>query len=256
MTDALSRLHDFAIELAWAGGRRTLAHYNNAVAVELKDDGSPVTVADRDAEQVMRGLIRARFPDHAIVGEEFGADEPAASGVRWILDPIDGTKAFIHGVPFFGTLVAAEVDGEPLVGAMYFPALDELIVAAKGRGCRWNGRPCRVTEGVPLARGLVATTCVDSLAKRLGPERYAELCARTWLRRTWGDCYAYALLATGRAQVALDAEVSLWDCGPLLTIVEEAGGRFTSWAGERTIGGGDAVASTADLYDPVMALLR
>ena len=247
----LATLLDVATQVAWAGGRRTLAYFQNDVRTEQKADGSPVTVADREAEQVMRDLIRARFPDHQIVGEEHGVVGGSAP-VRWILDPIDGTRTFVRGVPLYGTLVGVEVEGEPAVGVIYMPALDELVAAARGLGCRWNGRPCRVSDRKDAGSALLVATDLDAVRRRVGPERAAALADRVDMQRTWGDCYAYLLVATGRADVAMDAVMAIWDCAALMPIIEEAGGRFTAWSGARTIEGGDAIASNGHLHDEVL----
>ncbi|MFT7581878.1 MAG: histidinol-phosphatase [Myxococcota bacterium] len=253
-TATLTALRDFATEVAWAGGRRTLAYFNNAVGVDIKADGTPVTIADREAETVMRDAIHARFPSHGVVGEEHGV-HLGDSDYRWILDPIDGTKAFIRGVPLYGTLVGIEYRGEPVVGVIYMPALDEMIAAAHGLGCTWNGRRCSVNTTDNLGASLVATTSATTLRRRMG-DRYDDFISKIERERTWADCYAYVLVATGRAEVALDPILSLWDCGPLLTVIEEAGGRFTSWTGERTITGGEAVATNGVVHEAVLDLIR
>jgi len=253
-TPDLATLLDVATEVAWAGGRRTLAYFQSGFATETKSDGSPVTIADREAELVMRDLIRARFPDHTIVGEEHGVAQGTAS-VRWILDPIDGTRTFVRGVPFYGTLVGVEVDGEPAVGVIYMPALDELVAAARGLGCRWNGRPCRVTDRPDPSGALLVATDLDAVRRRLGAEPAAALADAVGMQRTWADCYGYLLVATGRADIALDAQMAIWDCAALMPIIEEAGGRFTAWSGRRTIDGGDAVATNGRLHDAVLAHL-
>ena len=250
-TLSLASLLDAATEVAWAGGRRTLAHFQNDVRTEIKADGSPVTLADRDAEQVMRDLIRARFPDHTIVGEEHGVLTGTAP-VRWILDPIDGTRTFVRGVPFYGTLVGVEVEGEPAVGVIYMPALDELVAAARGLGGRWNGRPCGVSTRQDPRDALLVATDLDAVRRRTGPERASALADAVALQRTWADCYGYLLVATGRADIALDAQMAIWDCAALMPIIEEAGGRFTAWSGRRTIEGGDAVATNGHLHDLVL----
>lgn len=255
--EALAELLAVAREVAWAGGRRTLAYYNNSVSVEEKSDGSPVTVADREAEQVMRRLIGQRYPDHGVLGEEFGETKGSAD-VRWILDPIDGTKTFVRGVPLYGTLVGVEVAGEPTVGVVYMPALDEMVSAARGMGCSWNGRAARVSQRTGLDAALVAVTDEKMARQRnrgRGEGAYQRLVDATKLQRTWADCYAYVLVATGRAEVALDPAMNAWDCAALMPIIEEAGGRFTAWSGERTIYGGDAVATNGALHEEVLGLL-
>jgi histidinol phosphatase-like enzyme (inositol monophosphatase family) len=248
-----AELLSVAIEVARAGGEKTLAHFNRGVAIEEKTDGTPVTVADREAEAAMRAVIARRFPGHAILGEEEG--ETAGDGVhRWIIDPLDGTRTFVRGVPLYGTLVGIEVHDEPVVGVIYLPALDEIVAAARGVGCTWNGAPCRVSPVSRLDDALVVLT--DERSARARSEAYAALTARVAMQRTWGDCYGYVLVATGRAEVALDPIMNVWDCAALLPIVEEAGGRFTDWRGARTIRGGDAVATNGALHAPVLDLLR
>jgi fructose-1,6-bisphosphatase/inositol monophosphatase family enzyme len=160
----------------------------------------------------------------------------------------------VRGVPLYGTLVGVEVRDEPVVGALYLPALDEMIAAARGEGCTWNGRPCRVSATARLDQSLLVVT--DERAARARSGAYERLAARTQLQRTWADCYGYALVATGRAEVALDPVMNVWDCAALLPIVEEAGGRFTDWQGRRTIWSGEAVATNGALHAEVLALLR
>ncbi len=241
-----------AQQAALAAGRRTLDYFGAGTAVEWKADGSPRTRADLEAEEILRAVIRGAFPGHAILGEEAG-EEAGTEPVRWIVDPIDGTRTFIHGVPLYGTLVGVEVEGEPVAGVIYLPALDEMVAAARGLGCTWNGRPCRVSECARLDRALLVMSD-QTAALRRGPGM-ARLVESTELQRTWGDCYGYALVATGRAEIALDPEMSIWDSAALLPIIEEAGGRFTDWSGRRTIAGPDALATNGPLHDEALALL-
>lgn len=246
---------DFATELAWQAGRLTLAHYQTGVAVDRKADRSVVTVADRDAEQLIRRRISARYPDHAIVGEEFGADESADGTPRWIVDPIDGTTTFVRGVPFYGVLIALEIDRVPQVGVCYFPALDELVAAATGLGCQWNGRPAHVSQVASLSDAAVVYTDSRNVVGRLG-DRWTALQRDTALQRGWGDCYGHCLVATGRADVMLDPRMNLWDCAALIPIVQEAGGRFSDWQGRTRPDGGDAVSTNGRLHEAVLAYLQ
>jgi histidinol-phosphatase len=250
---SLSDLLAVATDAAYAGGRRTLAYFNTNVEVETKADNTPVTRADREAEAVIRQIITRHYPSHAILGEETGAT-PGDAGYRWIIDPIDGTKTFIHGVPFYGVLVAVEVAGKAAVGVVYLPALDEMITAATGLGCRWNGRPARVSTVARLEDATLLTTNVTRSQAR--SDAYDRLVAKTKLHRTWGDCYGYVLVATGRAEIMLDAAMNPWDCAPLLPILTEAGGHFTTWSGEATIYGPDAVGTNAALNEQVLSILK
>jgi histidinol phosphatase-like enzyme (inositol monophosphatase family) len=250
---SLADLHAVAVEAAREGGRVTLAYFNRGAAVEWKDDGSPVTVADRQAEAAIRRVIGSAFPTHAILGEEEG-ETAGSAPVRWIVDPLDGTRTFVRGVPLFGTLVGVEVEGEPVIGVVHLPALDETVAAARGAGCTWNGNPCRVSTVGRLEDALLLVT--DERVARRRSGAYDRLVAHTGMQRTWADCYGYVLVATGRAEVALDPIVNVWDCAALLPIIEEAGGRFTDWRGRRTIRGGEAVATNGRLHEEVLALLR
>jgi histidinol-phosphatase len=250
----LGALLAVAQDAAYVGGRRTLAYFGTGTAAtEWKADQTPVTLADREAERLIRGVIGRAFPDHAVLGEE-GGETAGTAPVRWIVDPLDGTRTFVRGVPLYGTLIGVEVEGEPRVGAVYLPALDEMIAAARGLGCTWNGRPCRVSAIDRLPDALALVT--DERAARSRSAAWDRVVARTGLQRTWADCYGYVLVATGRAEVSLDPIMNVWDCAALLPIVEEAGGRFTDWSGRRTIHGGEAVATNGVLHDEVLGLLR
>ena len=242
-----------AQDAAWLGGRRTLAWFGTGTAkAEAKPDHTPVTVADREAERVIRDVITRAFPDHTVLGEE-GGETAGSAPFRWIVDPLDGTRTFVRGVPLYGTLVGLELHGEPMVGAVYLPALDEMVSAARGLGCTWNGRPCRVSVEARLDQALAVVT--EERAARARSGAWDELVAHTAMQRTWADCYGYVLVATGRAEIALDPVMNVWDCAALLPIVEEAGGRFTDWRGRRTIEGGEALASNGILHDEVLAFL-
>jgi histidinol-phosphatase len=247
-------LLDFAVEVAWRAGRATLPWYQTGVAAELKADASPVTAADRAAEHAARSLIEARFPADAILGEEEGETRAGAER-RWIIDPIDGTRAFLRGVPFFGVLLALELDDGAALGVMYFPALDETVCAARGLGCWWNGRRAHVSATARVEEALVLTTDpnIRDPARAAGWDR---LRAQAGVARTWGDCYGYALVATGRAEAMLDPVLSIWDVAALAPIIEEAGGTFTSWDGARGHRPTDAVATNAAVGDAVRRILR
>src|SRR5690606_35124145 len=158
-------LLDFATELAHEAGELTLRYYGAVVEHDAKDDGSPVTVADREAERLIRARVEERYPDHSILGEEYGESNPGAR-VRWILDPIDATRSFMRGVPLYGVLIGIEVEGESAVGVVHFPPLRETVAAGRGLGCTWNGRPCRVSEVERMEQAVVCTTDVERLLSR------------------------------------------------------------------------------------------
>ncbi len=251
----LDQLLAVAQDGAYLAGRRTLAYFNTGVVPDIKEDNSPVTIADREAETVLRERIRRTFPTHAILGEEEGEDSATkGAAVRWIVDPIDGTKAFVAGVPLYGVLVGVEVEGIASVGVIYLPATGDMIAARTGGGATWNGRPCRVSDVSDLSQALVVTSSIRRCQAR--SSAFETLAKRTRLQRTWGDAFGYALVATGRAEMMLDPAMKPWDCAPMLPILTEAGGRFSDWRGNPTIHGADAFGTNGALYDEVLTLLR
>jgi histidinol phosphatase-like enzyme (inositol monophosphatase family) len=254
MSESLSPYLEFAIDAAYAAGQSTLAHFQTNVAVERKADASPVTVADREAERLLRERIAEAYPTHAILGEEFGAGD-GDSRYRWVLDPIDGTQSFIRGVPLFGVLVALEIDRVPRVGVAYFPALRELVSAASGSGCWWNGRRAQVSSVDRLNDAAIGYSDSRMLSERL-EEGWTRLQQAAKVQRGWGDCYGHCLVATGRLDVMLDPVMNPWDCAALVPILEEAGGRFTDWTGEVRIDGGDAFSTNGKLHQAVLQHLR
>ncbi len=246
-------LHAVA-ELARLTGDAAARHFRTSLRVETKGDGSPVTIADREAEQVARAWIEARFPGDGVLGEEFGASRSDA-GRRWIIDPIDGTKSFVRGVPMWGTLIAVCEGTEVLAGAAYYPATAELLCAAPGAGCWWNDARCAVSAVDVLHDATVLTTdtrFTDQLSRREGWE---ALAAQAFVARSWGDAYGYLLVATGRAEVMVDPVMNPWDAAPFVPIITEAGGVFTDWGGHRTAFGGNAVATNAALAAHARAVL-
>ena len=256
-TPTLDALLAFALDAAWQAGRVTLGHYQTGLAAERKADNSPVTLADRQAEQKLRDLITTAWPDHALIGEEYGHQSGRGdSGYTWIIDPIDGTKSFISGVPFYAVLLALVKDEQPLLGVMNFPALNEVVYARRGGGCFWNGRPARVSAVSRLADAVLLASDLDTFARFNRQDAFQRLIDATYFQRTWGDAYGYALVATGRAEIMLDPVMAVWDCGPLQVILEEAGGTFTDWRGTPTIFGGEAVATNGALFEPVMELIQ
>ncbi len=253
--ESLSDLLEFAVDLAEKAGDITLNYFQGQFSVETKADASPVTVADREAEAYIRRTIESRFPNDGIVGEEFGEARPEARQ-RWIIDPIDGTRSFVRGVPLYGVLIGLERRDGPVLGVIHLPALNETVAAARGEGCHWRGRRARVSAASELGASLCLATELQPGEDRERSAALGRLVKAVEAARTWGDCYGYALVATGRADIMVDSRMHVWDCAALLPVIEEAGGRFTDWRGERTIRGGDAVASNGLLHDQVLALLK
>ncbi|NJK82321.1 MAG: inositol monophosphatase family protein [Chloroflexaceae bacterium] len=257
MQDTLRELLDFAHRAAWEAGKITLRYFQTGIAAELKSDESPVTIADREAEAFLRSAITTHYPQHAILGEEEGATGHSDAEWRWILDPIDGTRAFVRGMPLYGVMVGLEHRGEPVLGVINMPALNEITYAARGLGCWWNGRPCRVSQVPRLHDGLlVATTADDRYARTGRKESFERLVNAAGMFRTWGDCYGYVLVATGRAEATLDPIVSVWDVAAAYPIVREAGGTFTDWQGNATIHNKEGIGTNALVFDEIMQLIK
>lgn len=252
----LKPLLDFATELAYDAGRLTLGYFGRTgdLGLEHKADLSPVTLADREAEELIRRRVGARYPEHAVVGEEYGEDDKVATH-RWIVDPIDGTKAFVRGVPLYGVLVGLEVEGRIEVGVANFPALGELCAAATGLGCTLNGRAVRVSSAKSLAEGTVGFTDIASFAKYNRAEAWGRVAAASYDRRGWSDAYGHMLVATGRMEAMLDPVMNAWDCGPFPVLLREAGGYFGDWAGRETIYGNEALSTTRALLPELLTLV-
>lgn len=257
--DLQSRL-DFALNAYSAAKAFIMGYYQAAeLEVERKRDSSPVTAADRGAEQLLRAEIAREFPDDGVLGEEFG-DTPGTSGFRWILDPIDGTKSFIHGVPLFGTLIGLEFEGQCVLGVCGFPALEEVVYGATGLGAWWQRgaaapRRAWVSNVKTLSESLFCCTSIqrwETIGRR---DAFDALVSQAHLARGWGDCYGHALVATGRADVMVDAGLNPWDGAALVPIIREAGGHFVDWKGEATIYGGNGVSVNSHLKDEVLAIL-
>jgi histidinol-phosphatase len=221
----------FALEAAIRAARVTLATFQCGSRGERKTDGSPVTVADRECERVLREAIGARFPGEAILGEEEGGDAAASS--RWVIDPIDGTKSFICGVPLYGTLISFEEGGETLVAVAYFPALDDAVYAELGAGCFWNGRPCKVSSTKRVEDAIVCCGSPASFRARSREAGWLKLSHEAWSVRGWSDAYAHSLVATGRVDAMIDPSLAVWDISATKLIVREAGGEYTDFAGGR-----------------------
>lgn len=251
----MEELIEFATFLARDAGSVAMSYFGKNPRASWKSDGTIVTIADREAEQLMRARIEERFPSDGIVGEEFGV-RAGTSPRRWIIDPIDGTFSFARGVPIFGVLVGLECEGVPTIGVVNLPAVGEIASAAVGRGCYLNGVKASTSSVRRLDEALLL--CGDFLAAReygLGDatERLQEV-ARA--RRGWGDCYAHVLVATGRADIALDPVTKIWDCAALAPILGEAGGTFTDWHGVQTIDGGNAISTNGAVFEEVIKIVR
>jgi histidinol-phosphatase len=245
-------LLETAVTLARQAGELTLQYFrHDDLTIDRKGDGTPVTAADRGAERLLREELEQRFPDDGILGEE-EAEKPGTSGRRWIIDPIDGTKAFTHGVPLYTNLLALE-DGDGIaIGVINVPALGETVYAGRGLGCFDNGSPVSVNTHAGLADTYLSTSGYtpwddDCLlrAKRAG-----------LMLRTWGDGYGYVLVATGRIEAMYDPIAELYDLAPVPVIIAEAGGRFTSLDGQEGPGHGNGLATNGLVHDELLAILN
>jgi histidinol-phosphatase len=256
-----ARLHAALGATRLAGAEALRWFDRDDLVIEEKRDLSPVTAADRAAEAILRQELLTVFPDDAFLGEESGAT-PGRTGYEWIVDPIDGTRSFIRGVPLFATLVGCRQAGRGIVGVISIPALDEMVYAAVGGGAwhvRGGTRPrtARVSRRDRLDRCLLCTSDFTSFAGRSdGSPARAALEASGATCRTWGDGYGYLLVATGRADVMIDPVMNAWDAAAVETVIREAGGSFTDWQGRPRIDSGDGVATNGLVHAAVLALVQ
>lgn len=245
----------FARELAETAASVIRPYFDRPdFAVDVKDDATPVTEADRRTEEVLRDRIRARFPEHGIIGEEFGAQNEDAEFV-WTLDPIDGTISFVSGCPLFGTLIGLLHEGEPVLGLIQQPVTGQLCLGTGDR-TTLNDRPVRVREVSELSEATLLVTDVHNVERYRDRRRFDRLVDEARLFRTWGDCYGYLLVASGRADVMLDPIMHTWDIVPLIPIVRGAGGVITSWQGGDPLGADSCIAATPRLHPRIVERLN
>ena len=245
---------DFASQLAHASGKLIMRYFRSGVAVESKADDSPVTIADKRAEEIMRERIMRAYPDHGILGEEFGRHNPDAE-YQWILDPIDGTKSFVAGTFLFGTLIGLLRHGEPVIGAIHHPATGHLLLG-DGERAHCNGELVRVSETRELSDALMCYTDFIDVGRYQNGIAFQRLMGKTRLNRSWGDCHGYFLLATGTADIMLDPIMSLWDIAALVPVVRGASGVITSWDGGAPLECNGIIASNPHLHGQVLRMLN
>ena len=247
----------FAERLAEASGPILRRYFRSGVAVIDKPDSSPVTIADREAEQALRKLIAAEHPDHGVIGEEFGADRPGAEHV-WVLDPIDGTKSFITGRPLFGTLIALCRAGRPILGVVDHPALNERWIGASGHPTRHNGTVVKARACPSLERAALFASSPHMFEDGHGEAGFTRVRRAAKLVQYGSDCYHYGLVASGHGDLAIEARMAIYDYLAAVPVVEGAGGRVTDWQGKPlTLASGDRVLAVGDpaLHQRVLALL-
>jgi histidinol phosphatase-like enzyme (inositol monophosphatase family) len=244
---------EFAVDAAAEAGKITMEYFLGSIDVDIKTDDTPVTQADRLTEAYIRECIEETYPFHSILGEEAGEKE-RETDYRWIIDPIDGTQSFIRGVPLYTVLIALEVKGEPLIGVIHNPPLQETVAGATGVGCYYNGAPCQVSSTSKLENAWVQVTDYADLA-RLRPEFAKRILENSYSCRTWGDAYGYLLVATGRVDVMIDPIMNIWDIAPLKPIITEAGGVFTDLDGTPNAKGESSIACNKTLHKQIMELV-
>jgi len=258
--DALARRMAAAVAFADMAREVTLSYFSRrGTPVEQKRDGTPVTAADRGAEELLRREILREFPSDGVLGEEFGETD-GTSGFRWVLDPVDGTKSFICGVPLWGTLIGLEERGRSVGGVIDIPGLDERVWGARGLGAHHSaaGRVARASvSGVAsLADAVLVTTATRTFENAGRWQTYRDLQKAAKITRGWSDAYGFLLVATGRADAMVEPVVAIWHVAAVAPVIEAAGGQFTDWHGEATTTGGEGIATNGRLHEQVLAITR
>jgi myo-inositol-1(or 4)-monophosphatase len=252
----MQELIEFARHLAQESGRLIMNYYGTPVQVIAKPDLSPVTIADREAEALMRRLIESHYPDHQVLGEEEGLSGKAEAEYQWVLDPIDGTRPFVHQVPLFGTLIGLLHKGEPVLGAIHIPPAGELLIGAHGHPTTLNGRPVRVRATARLEDATLLYTNTQTIWQQGHGAGFQRLQERVALARGWGDCYGHFMVAAGRADVMIDTVLKIWDVAALKPCVDGAGGLLTDKFGKNTGVGESAISSNGRFHQQVLDLLH
>lgn len=247
-------LKDFSRVLALESGKIIKGYFRNEITIETKADSSPVTIADKKAEETMRELIMKHYPAHGIIGEEFGKHNPDAE-YQWVLDPIDGTKSFVCGALSFGTLIALMKNNEPILGVINQPVLNEFLLG-DNETTMLNSSPVKVRPCANLKDAVLLTTDHLNIAKYQNKEKFDKLISSVKLYRNWGDCYGYYLLATGYADIMIDPIMSLWDLMALIPVIKGAGGVITDYHGNSAAHGQSIVAAAKEIHSDVIKILN
>ncbi|MCS7167959.1 MAG: inositol monophosphatase family protein [Gemmatales bacterium] len=248
--------YELAVEAAQRAGQLALRYFDQpSLSVEWKANQSPVTLADQEAEALLRQTLLERFPSDGFWGEESG-QVAGTSGYRWIIDPIDGTRNFVRGIPLWGTLVAVEYHGDPIAGVVCFPALGLTYRALRGDGAYRNERPLRVSDVSQLSEGMLFYSGASWFLASGCRGAFMEMCLRSQRQRGFGDCYGFVLVAQGSGEAMIDYGVNPWDVAAIVPILEEAGGRFTDWSGQRTFHRPDVLATNGKVHAEILDILR
>jgi len=255
VTENLRSYLDFAVETAYLAGRLTLGYFQSGIRPDMKPNDTPVTIADKKSEELIRKRIEEYYPTHAIIGEEYGKTNAENASHRWYIDPIDGTKAFVRGIPTYSILIGLEIEGKMSTGVIYLPALDEMVDAALGEGCWWNGRRAWVSNLTSLKQGLFVSSISDLTPLRQDGV-WNIIKERTYHQGGSWDAFGYALVATGRAELIMDTGMEDWDCAPYSPIFTEAGGYFGDWDGNPKGYGKNMMATTQKLLPEALELAR
>lgn len=249
-----SEFKDFTNHLANISGKIIRNYFRADIKIESKADNSPVTIADRKTEEVMREEIMKNYPEHGIIGEEFGNYNESAE-FKWTLDPIDGTKSFICGALSFGTLIGLLKNGKPIIGAINQPILNELLIG-DSISAEINGTKTKLRTCNNLSKSVLLTTDHLNIGKYQNQKNFGELIKKVKLYRNWGDCYGYYLVATGYADIMIDPIMSVWDSLPLIPIIKGAGGLITDYQGNDPVGGSSIIAASAGIHNEVINILN
>ncbi len=249
-----NELAEFCLMLAVESGRIIKQYFRSELSIETKSDSSPVTIADKKAEELMREMIMKHFPEHGIIGEEFGVHNPDAE-YQWVLDPIDGTKSFICGSVTFGTLISVMKNGEPVLGVINQPVLGEFLIGDNEISLL-NGTPVKVRGCKNLKEAVLLTTDHLNIARYQNKEKFDSLISSVKLYRNWGDCYGYYLLASGFADIMIDPVMSKWDLMALIPIIRGAGGVITDYLGKDPVKGNSIIATAGMIHEEVIKILN
>lgn len=246
---------DVAIEAAKLGGDLAYKYFSKNFKINYKPDKSPQTEADIEAEKLIRKIISKKFPDHGFIGEELGEDKPNAR-FKWVIDPIDGTKQFIRGLPFWGTLIAVLENGKPIIGVTYFPVFGDLATAEKDKGTYLNDKKARVSKTKDLSRSYLVHGSVDAFKKTGKLDNFVSLCQKVEGRRGFGDSWGYNLLISGKVDILLEGHVYIQDIAATSLLTEEAGGRFSDFDGNFSLTSDNALATNGLLHSQVLKILN
>lgn len=246
--------YEVALEAARQAGQFALQYFDQGVDVEWKADQSPVTLADRGAEDMLRKTLLGRFPQDGFLGEEFG-DTPGSSGFRWIIDPIDGTRSFVRGIPIWATMVGLEHKSDLVAGIVYLPAMKQMYRALRGDGAFRDDRQIHVSSVDSLARAHVYYSSISWFQKADREQQFLHLVRQTERQRGFGDFYGFLMVAQGSGEIMVEHGVHSWDLGALVPIIEEAGGKLTAWDGKLDIEKPDVLASNGLLHAQALAII-